>query len=191
MRLAFAALGAMLAVVAVDDAVAADIARLEWGSFVLEDDSSDGWKETKSQSSDDGRSVTLTFEAMEAKADGSTLEASSRISGHYDIIQPGMDSFTQVSVTLEGHIIKNTGGMAKLTVTVGTSEQVIEWPAGTAASEKFKRTLDFAMPGNGRLPNPLTVGLAVEARKDAGGDAVYLSVASMVIAAENSKVAAR
>lgn len=192
MRLAFVALGAVLMATAmVQSAAAADIARLEWGGFVVEDDSSDGWKETKSQSSDDGRSVTLTFEAMEAKADGSTLEAASRISGHYDIVQPGVDNFTRASVSLEGHIIKSSAGVAKLVVTVGTSEQVIEWPAGTAASEKFKRVLDFVLPGDGRLPSPLTVGLAAEVQKEAGGDAVYLSVATMAIAVENSKVAAR
>ncbi len=175
----------------VQSAAAADIARLEWGGFVVEDDSSDGWKETKSLSSDDGRSVKLTFEALEAKAEGAMREAASRISGHYDIIQPGVDSFTRVTVALEGHIIKGTTGEAKLTVTVGTAEQTVGWPSGTAASEKFARNLDFAVPGNGRLPNPLTVSLSAEARKEAGGDAVYVSVGSMTIAAENPKVAAR
>lgn len=172
-------------------AAAADIARLEWGSFIIEDDSSNGWKETKSLASDDGHSVTLTFEALEAKADGSTLEASSRISGHYDLIQPGIDSFTRATVRLDGHIIKAAAGAAALEVSLGGASQIVSWPAGMPAAEKFTRTLDFVMAGNGRLPSPLIVGLEAQARKEVAGDAVYLSVSAMTITAENPKVAAR
>ena len=49
------------------NAVAADISRLEWGAFVVETDSSNGWDAWKSTSSDDGRSVKLTFSALEAR----------------------------------------------------------------------------------------------------------------------------
>lgn len=168
---------------------AADIARLEWGSFVVEADSSDGWSEYKVTSSDDGRSIRMTFAPLEAKADGATLEASNRLYGHYDVIQPGIDSFSRFMVNVEGHVIKSGESVTRLVIAVGTEEKIIEWPPGQAASEKFSRSIEFALPAGGRLPSPLKVGVQAYARKNGQSDAAYVSVDSLTITAGTSQVA--
>jgi hypothetical protein len=173
-------------------ATAADIARLEWGAFTVDNDSSDGWSELKSASSDDGRSITLSFAALEAKADGGIAEAASRVSGHYNIAQPGYDSFASYHVVIEGHVIKSRAAVARLVIRVGTAERTIDWAAGQEVSEKFSRSLDIAVEGDGRLPSPFAVGIEAYAKK--GGektDAAYVSVSTVTITAQHAKIAER
>ena len=170
---------------------AADIARLEWGGFVVEDDSSKGWDEFKSVASDDGRSIKITFSSLDAKADGATLEDRAGFSGHYDVVQPVSDSFSRFVATVEGHVIKSRAAVTRLTVTVGSVEKIIEWPAGENASEKFSRSLDIALPGEGRLPSPFLVSVETYARKDGRSDAAYVSVDHLTIAAANPQIAAK
>lgn len=165
---------------------AADMARLEWGSFVVEDDSSNGWDAYKAVSSDDGNTMRMTFAPLDAKADGATPEATARISGHYDVIQPDFDSFTHCVVTVEGHIIKSNGAVARLVVRIGDSENVIEWPTGSAASEKFSRNVEVALPKTGRLPNPFNLSLDLSVRKEGASDAAYVSVDALTIAASTA-----
>jgi hypothetical protein len=171
-------------------ALAADIARLEWGSFVIEADSSNGWGEYKTASSDDGRSLTMTFSPFEAKADGATFEASARLSGHYDLVQPNFDSFSTCIVTVEGHIIKSSAATVRLVVKAGPGEQIIEWETGKDVSEKFSRQVEIAIPGGGRLPNPFPVSIEALAKKDDAASAAYISVDSLTITAGNTKLAA-
>jgi hypothetical protein len=170
---------------------AADIARLEWGAFVVEDDSSGGYQEVKTSVSDDGRAILLKFASLEAKADGSTLEGRSAVSGRYEVFQPVADPFTSCSVEVEGHVIKSAGSVARLVLTIGGQEQVIEWPAGQALSEKFRKTVDVAMPAGGRLPNPFVVGVEAYARKDGAADASYVSVDTIRVTAQHPQIASR
>jgi hypothetical protein len=171
-------------------ATAADIGRLEWGSFVVESDSSNGWDAYKSASSDDGRSITMKFAPLDAKADGSTLEANADFSGHYDIIQPDFDSYSNCVVILEGHVIKSESAVTRIVLTVGSVEKTVEWPAGEAVSEKFSRNVEVMLPGKGRLPDPFFVGVRAYARKVGPADAAYVSIDSMTIRAATSQVAA-
>ncbi len=169
-------------------AIAADIARLEWGSFIVEDDTSDGWATYKYVPSDDGRSITMTFAPLEAKADGATAEAKSRLVGHFNVVQPKIDSFTNYFVLIEGHVIKSGGSSTRLVLNIGSTEKTIEWAAGQAASEKFSRKIDFALPAEGRLPAPFTVSIEAYARKDGPADAAYVSVDTLTITAANAQV---
>lgn len=168
--------------------LAADIARLEWGNFIVDDDTSDGWATYKYLASDDGRSITMTFAPLEAKADGATAEAKSRLVGHYDVIQPKVDSFTSYIVMVEGHVIKSGGSSTRLVLNIGSTEKMIEWPTGQAVSEKFSRKIDFALPGEGQLPAPFTVSIEAYAHKDGPSDAAYVSVDTLSITAANAQV---
>jgi hypothetical protein len=173
------------------NALAADISRLEWGAFVVETDSSNGWDAWKSTASDDGRSVKLTFSALEAKADGATKEASFTLSGHYDISQPADDDYTMSQVTLEGHVIKSSEALTRIVLTIGSVEKIVEWPAGLPASEKFNRVVDVMLPGNGRLPDPFYVGIQAYAQKGGDSGAAYVSIDALTVTADNPKVAQR
>ncbi len=164
-------------------AFAADVGRVEWGDLVVESDSSNGFQEITSSSSDDGLSLSITFSALEAKADGGTSEAKSIVAGHFDVTQPKLDTFNMAKVNIEGHIIKSTGSTARLVLKVGGGEQVIEWAEGTVASEKFSRSISFAMPAGGSIPNPFPVSIEAEARKIGYADAVYVSVSGVTITA--------
>ena len=164
-------------------AVAADIGRVEWGDLIVDSDSSNGFQEIKSSSSDDGLVLSITFSALEAKADGGTSEAKSIVSGHFDVTQPKIDTFNMAKLNIEGHIIKSSGSIAKLVIKVGGGEQVIEWADGTVASEKFSRSISFAMPAGGNLPNPFPVSIEAVARKIGYTDAAYVSVSGMAITA--------
>jgi hypothetical protein len=171
--------------------MAADVSRLEWGDFVVETDSSNGYQEISSTSSDDGLTLSLTFSALEAKADGGTTEASANAGGHFNVAQPKFDTFAMARVTLEGHVIKSTSAMARLVLKVAGTEQSIEWPEGTVASEKFARTLDIAMPADGRIPQPFAVSIAATAKKIGYADAAYVSVSGVkIVAVPDPKVAA-
>ena len=66
---------------------------------------------------------------------------------------------------------------------VGGGEQVIEWAEGTVASEKFSRSISFAMPAGGSIPNPFPVSIEAEVRKIGYADAVYVSVSGVTITA--------
>lgn len=156
---------------------------MEWGDLVVESDSSNGFQEITSSSSDDGLSLSITFSALEAKADGGTSEAKSIVAGHFDVTQPKLDTFNMAKVNIEGHIIKSTGSTARLVLKVGGGEQVIEWAEGTVASEKFSRSISFAMPAGGSIPNPFPVSIEAEARKIGYADAVYVSVSGVTITA--------
>lgn len=169
---------------------AADVARLEWGSYVVEDDSSVGFLDWKSVSSDDGNSIRVTFRTLEAKADGGTVESKSHVSGHFDLVQPEHDSFTRLRVELKGHVIKSPASLTRLAVTVGNSEQTIEWPAGTPASEAFTREIEIPLQTTS-LPTPFRLSARLYARKDGTSDAAYVSLDSLVVTAENPQVAAR
>jgi hypothetical protein len=190
-RVAVAFCVAALALSYVPSIRAADLAKLEWGSFTVDNDSSGGFLEYKSSATDDGRTVTLSFTTLEAKADGSTTEASAKMSGHYNVFQPAVDRTVSWNVEIEGHIIKSAAAMTKLTVKVGPAEKAIEWPAGMAASEKFTRSINIVLPANERLPSPFPVSLEAYARKDGATDAAYVSVSTIRISADNPKVAAR
>ena len=168
---------------------AADIARLEWGGFVVENDSSDGWDSFKSLSSDDGNSVKLTFASLDAKADGATLEGRANLSGHYDISQPKNDRVAHIVATVEGHVIKSGGAVTRLVITIGTEEKTVEWPSGSNASEKFKRDIEIAVPAEGRLPAPFEVKVETYAKKEGASDAAYLSIDTLTITAAGDQVA--
>ena len=170
-------------------ALSADIARLEWGGFVVVDDTSNGWSDTKSVSSDDGRSVTLTFSSLEAKADGETLRSEARIAGRYEIVQPSYDKVSAYRVDIAGLIAKGANTSAALRVRVGAAIQVIDWPPEQQISEKFERTLTFAVPADGRLPSPLDLSVQADVSKDGVDNAAYLSVSSLTLTAEYVKVA--
>jgi hypothetical protein len=172
-------------------ASAADVARLEWGVFVVEADSSNGTQEWKSLSSDDGHSMSLTFESLEAKADGATREASAGFSGHFDISQPGFDVLPYCRVELRGHVIKSKGSVARLVLKLGAEEKTMEWPAGVEHSEAYTRTVDISVSDEGRLPNPFAVSAQAYVRKDGQSDAAYVSLESIKIIAENPKVAVK
>lgn len=164
-------------------ALAADISRVEWGDLAIDTDSSNGFQEITTSSSDDGLSLAMKFSALEAKADGGTTEAKSFVTGHFDVTQPKIDTFNTAKVNIEGHIIKSTGSVARLVVKVGGSEQVITWPEGTVASEKFSRSISFAMPAGGKIPSPFPIGFEAEARKIGYADAAYVSVSDVTITA--------
>jgi hypothetical protein len=155
-------------------ALGADIGRLEWGDLVVESDSSNGYQEIKS---------SITFSALEAKADGGTTDAKSLVAGHFDITQPKLDTFNMAKVNIEGHIIKSSGSVARLVLNIGGAEQVIEWAEGTVASEKFSRSINIAMPAGGRLPSPFPVSVEAVVRKIGNADAAYVSVSGVSIAA--------
>lgn len=171
-------------------AVAADIARLEWGAFIIETDSANGWNNYKAVASDDGRSIKMTFSPFEAKADGSTLEASANLAGHFELTQPNYDRFTKCVATVEGLIIKSEASSVRLVIKAGSSEQVIEWGQGKQLSERFSRDIEIALPGEGRLPNPFPVSIQAFVKKDGASDAAYVSVESLTITAGGTKVAA-
>ena len=164
-------------------AFAADVGRLEWGDLVVESDSSNGYQEITSSSSDDGLILSITFSALEAKADGGTTEAKANVAGHFEVSQPKLDTFTMARVNIEGHIIKSSGSIVRLALKVGGAEQVIEWAEGTVASEKFSRNVDIALPAGGRLPSPFPVSVEAMARKNGYADAAYVSVSGVTIAA--------
>jgi hypothetical protein len=172
-------------------AIAADISRLEWGAFVVEDDNAEVQSEWKSVSSDDGNSITLSFTTLEARAEGSVTDSSSRVKGYYDVSQPSHDSFACCTVTLTGHVIKSDSATARIILTIGSEEKTVEWPAGQAASEKYTRTVDIVIPDRNRLPSPLAVGLQTVVHKEGQTDAAYVSIDSVTIDATTTKVAAQ
>ena len=169
----------------------ADIARLEWGNFIIEDDSSNGWANFKSLPSDDGRSVRMTFAPLDAKADGSTLETKSKLSGHFDIIQPELDTYKSCEVTIVGHIIKSNASLARLAFTIGPAQNTIEWAPGESVSEKFTRSMTVELSDAGRLPNPFMVSIEAYARKDGTSDAAFVSIDTITITAADAKIAAQ
>ena len=183
---AFLLVMTVLGVAGAGYAFGADIARLEWGGFVVEDDSSDGWDTFQSLSSDDGRSVEITFSSLDAKADGPTKDAKARLAGHYDLSQPVGDRVSHIVATVEGHVIKSGDATTRLVLKVGSEEKIVEWPAGSDASEKFKRDIEITVPADGRLPDPFAVSVETYARKNGAADAAYLSVDALTITAADA-----
>ena len=170
---------------------AADLARLEWGGFVVDNDSSSGTQDWKAAASDDGHAVTMTFSALEAKADGATPEGKADFSGFFDISQPATDNFGKFHIDLTGYIIKSPSATARLTLKIGNAEKTIEWTDATALSEKFTKSFDIIVPGGGRLPDPFPVSAEAIASKTATGDSVFLSLNTLRIEAANPSVAAK
>ncbi len=170
---------------------AADVSRLEWGGYTVDNDSSNGLLDWKTVASDDGRNISMTFDSLEAKADGSTTEARASFSGHYDINQPGYEVFSNLHIELRGHVIKSSTSVARIILTIGAASQTIEWPAGTAASEHFTREIDIPVQAGIRLPDPFQISAHLYARKEAQPDAAYVSLESLKVTAEHPKVAAR
>lgn len=170
---------------------AADVSRLEWGGYTVDNDSSNGLLDWKTASSDDGRNISMTFDSLEAKADGSTTEAQANFSGHYDISQPGYEVYSNLHVELRGHVIKSASSVARIDLTIGAASQTIEWPIGTAASEAFTKKIDIAVKAGSRLPNPFRISARLFARKDGQSDAAYVSIGSLKVTAEHPKVAVR
>lgn len=170
-------------------AAAADIARLEWGGFVVEDDSSNGWDGYKSVAADDGHSISLSFASLDAKADGATSEDRSWFKGRYDVYQPAEERFDSLSATIEGHVIKSGAAVARLVVTIGSEENIVEWPLGATVSEKYRREFVLPVSSDGRLPTPLTVRVETFARKDGTSDAAYVSVDTVLISTASTRLA--
>ena len=168
---------------------AADIARLEWGGFVIEADSSGGTQDWTATASDDGRSVTMTFNAFEAKADGTVLEGKSNIAGYFNVSQPGSEAFTSLHVEISGYVIKSKTAATRIAVKLGPSEQTLEWPADASVSEKFTRSFDIAIASAGRLPNPFPVSAEVSVHKDNVADSAFVSVNQIRITAAHPAVA--
>lgn len=171
--------------------LAADVSRLEWGGFVVESDSSNGLQDWTATSSDDGRSVSLTFAALEAKADGQVLEGKANLSGYFDISQPATEVFGKFHVEVAGYVVKSQTAIARLTLKIGSEEKVIEWPGNAAMSEKFTRSFDVILPGGGKLPDPFPVSAEAFAQKNAATDSAFVSLNSLSITADNPLVAER
>jgi hypothetical protein len=172
-------------------ASAADVSRLEWGLFVPQSYSSGELQSWKTASTDDGSGLTVTFDSLIAKADGSTMEASANLSGHFDIDQPKSDPAAYYRVELRGHIIKSADSVARLVVTIGTEHKMLEWPKGSAASEPFVTTIESGVQPGGRLPDPFAISAAAYARKGDDGGAALVSLESISIATGNAKLAAK
>lgn len=171
-------------------ASAADIARLEWGGFVVESDSSNGAQDWKAAVSDDGHSVTLTFSALEAKADGTVFDGASSVAGYFDVSQPGSEAFTQLHVDVSGYVIKSKAVATRIVLKLGTVERTIEWPSDTAVSEKFAKSFDIVAPADGRLPDPFPVAAEVSVHKDNATDSAFISVNEIRITAGHPAIAA-
>lgn len=172
-------------------AQAADIARLEWGTFVLEDDSSNGFLDYKTTLSDDGKSITLTFSSLEAKADGSTLAAKADVIGRYDVFQPEGDAITSCRIDITGHIIKGKDSEVRIVVKAAGQDGAVVWTAGDVESGVFNRSVDIAMPAGGRLPSPFVLSLEIAADKKTSADAAYVSVETLTVTAQHPQIAAR
>ena len=177
------------AVAMVATASAADIARLEWGGFVIESDSSNGTQDWKATASDDGRSVTMTFSAFEAKADGTVLDGKSNISGYFNVSQPGSEAFTSLHVEISGYVIKSKTAATRIAVKFGPSEQTLDWPAEASVSEKFTRSFDISIATAGRLPNPFPVSAEVSVHKDSVADSAFVSIDQIRITAAHPAIA--
>ncbi len=168
---------------------AADIARLEWGGFVVEEDSSGGWDGYRSVAADDGSSISLSFTSLDAKADGATAEDRALFAGRYEISQPPGERFDSLTATVEGFIIKSEPAVARLVLKVGPAEQVIEWNAGQSISEKFRKEIVIPVAAEGQLPTPLAVRIETFAQKGGGSDAAFVSVDSLVISTAATRIA--
>lgn len=182
---------AMSIALAAPQSLAADIAKLEWGAFVVTEDSSNGWSNTRSLSSDDGRSVTITLSSFEAKVEdeGATKEAG--LEGRYELFQPPGERIAACRVDIEGLIVKSGATTARINVKLGSAEQTIEWTPEDASSDKFRKTLTFATPENGTLPSPLDVGIEAVVRKDGKDGVAFVSVTTVTVTAEWTKLAGR
>lgn len=190
-RVAFVVVAACALFLAVGGAYAADVPRLEWGGFVVQSDSSNGTQNWKSVSSDDGNSVTLMFESLEAKADGKVLEGKSKFSGYFDIDQPARDAFTNLHIELTGYVIKSKDAAARIQLKFGNEAKTFKWAAGTTKSERYSKSLDIFIAGDGKLPDPFKVSAEVYAQKSAIADSALVSLNKLTITASNPAVAAK
>lgn len=167
---------------------AADIGRLEWGGFVVDADTSNGMMEWKSEYSDDGHRLSMTFGSLAAKADGAVMEAQARFSGYYGVVQPEFDPVASLHVELQGFVIKSPGAMVKLVMKIGAADREFVWPE-TDVSEKFAKSFDVQIPGGTRLPNPFPIAAEIKVSKSGKSDAAYLSLKSLTLSTDTPKVA--
>lgn len=176
---------------AASQASGADVARLEWGAFIVTEDSSNGWSETRSLPSDDGRSVTLSLATFEAKAEAEGARDSAAIAGRYELFVPPGERIVSCRVEIEGHVIKSGSTVARLKVRMGQTEQQVDWAQDQAASEKFHRRLVFVLPADSASVTPLDIGIETVVEKQGRDGVVYLSVSKVTITAGPSQVAER
>jgi hypothetical protein len=172
-------------------AQAADVSRLEWGAFVVESDSSNGLADWKASSSDDGRTVALKFKSFEAKAEGALIVSNAYLAGHFDVAQPPRDGFTQLRVALDGYAIKGENAIARVVLKIGAADRMIEWPRGTAVSERFSKTIDIFSGDTDRLPDPFAISARATVQKETREESAYLSLDAIIVTADNPKVAGR
>jgi hypothetical protein len=167
---------------------AADIGRLEWGSFIVDADTADGMADWRSEYSDDGHRLSMTFGSFAAKADGAVMEAQARFSGYFGVIQPDYDPVASLHVELQGFVIKSAGASVSLVMKIGASDKEFVWPASDV-SEKFTKSFDLQVPGGTRLPSPFPISAEIHVSKSGKTDAAYLSLESLTLTTDTPKVA--
>jgi hypothetical protein len=169
-------------------AYAADVVRLDWGSFTVESDSPTKPKSWEVKAEHDRMSLAMTFDSLTAKADGDVKEGSASMSGHFAVHQPQSIQLTNLHIELHGRIVKTAGSTARVDVTVGTAQGSIEWQESEVVADEFARAIDVAVEG-GQLPNPFTIQAVASAKKTSEKGAAIVTLETIDVDAGSAKTA--
>jgi hypothetical protein len=161
-------------------AIAADIAKLEWGEFTLLSDSSNKAGSWSADASNDGMTLRFLPKHVVAKADGPNNEARANISGEFALFAPPNAAFDLMRVKVKGYIIKHTGTTARLAISVGGESHTFEWGKDNTQSGNFEKVADLLVK-SGRLPNPFPVSAEAYASKEGTESGVFLSLESVEV----------
>lgn len=168
----------------------ADVVSLDWGKLTVESDSSTKPKSWNADARSNSMSLSMTFDSLIAKADGKINEASSDFSGYFTVQQPRSAAMSNLHIDLKGNIVKTAGSTASLDVKIGSEHQLIEWQDGEEAAGPFVRTIKAAIAG-GQLPNPFTISITANAKKQPDKGAAVISLEAIEIRAGSAKLASR
>jgi hypothetical protein len=184
------AAGLVLAAVFGVAARAADVVSLEWGKLTVEGDSSTRPKSWNAEARSGSMSLSMTFDTLTAKADGRINEASSDFSGYFTVQQPRSAVMSNLQIDLKGNIVKTAGATASLDVKIGGEHQLIEWKEDEEAAGPFVKTLKASIAG-GQLPNPFTIAITANVKKQPDKGAAVISLEAIEVHAGPAKLASR
>lgn len=178
----------------------------DWGSWVTHFDTTGQAASMAASFAPDNTALSLLFDKMEISLQGAgkPLAASIALAGHYPIKLPGEFTLSGVLLIARGIVVKSFDTSAALTLTIGESVRVLEWPrtskqvdVGGGQNDKpvdlaehqievtcFSGEQHLAMGDPPKWPPfpPLTLSVGMHARRSSEQQDVLFQLTSLDIA---------
>ncbi len=124
--------------------------------------------------------LAWVLDPLVANADGLKAESSASAEANLIVEEPGYVSSPEMTIELNGHIVKSVQTTARIDVRIGSENRSVTWNAEDVQAGVFKIMLKVAAPA-GKLPPYIPVSAIAFVTNDGRDGAVMVSLEKIVV----------